>query len=159
MAKRISLYGILAALCIVLSYVEQLISFDFIAPGIKLGLSNSVALLLILKGDIKGAFSVNVVRILLSGLLFSAPSTLIFSLSGGLISLAGMSLVSKSEKISVIGFSILGAVIHNITQLTVAFLLLGSGVLYYTPFLLTAALLSGALTGFIGGMLSKYKIL
>lgn len=158
MAKKISLYGILAALCIVLSYVEQLISFDFIAPGIKLGLSNSVALLLILKGDIKGAFSVNVVRILLSGLLFSAPSTLIYSLSGGIVSLLGMSLVSKVSNVSVIGFSVLGAALHNAVQLMIAVFMLGSGVWYYTPFLLLAAVLSGALTGFIARLLSKYKI-
>ena len=72
LAKKISLYGILAAICIVFSYIEMLIPFDFIAPGVKLGLSNGVALLLIAKNDIKGAFAVNTGRILMAVLLFSA---------------------------------------------------------------------------------------
>ena len=147
MAKKVCIYGIMSALCIVLGYIEHLISFDFIAPGIKLGLANSVAVLLVAKGDIKGAFSVNIVRILLSALLFSAPSTLIYSLSGGLVSLLVMWLFSKLQSIGIIGFSVLGAVTHNITQLLCAALMFGNGVWYYLPFLLLAAGISGAATG------------
>ncbi len=159
MAKKVTFYGIMAAVCIVLGYVETLLSFDFIAPGIKIGLSNSVALLLIAKKDVKGAFLVNIVRILLSALLFSAPSTLIYSLSGGIISIVVMSLVSKIDKLSIVGFSVLGAVSHNITQFTVALLLLGNGVWYYLPLLLIAAVISGTATGFIAGILIKKKII
>lgn len=147
MAKKVCIYGIMAALCIVLGYVEHLIPFDFIAPGIKLGLANSVAVLLVAKGDIKGAFGVNIVRILLSALLFSAPSALIYSLSGGLVSLLVMCIFSKIKSIGIIGFSVLGAVTHNLTQLLCAALMLGGGVWYYLPFLLLAAAISGFATG------------
>ena len=149
MAKRVCLYGILAAVCIISGYLEHLLSLDFIAPGVKLGIANSVVLLLVAKGDIKGAFGVNIVRILLSALLFSAPSTLIFSLSAGLVSTAVMSAVSQVKSFSIIGFSVVGATVHNIVQLICAFLLLGNGVFYYLPFLLISAVISGVLIGIL----------
>lgn len=155
MAKKIGLYGILAALCLVLSYVELLIPFNYLSPGIKLGLSNAVALLLILKGDIKGAIGVNIVRIILSVLLFSAPATLMYSLPAGIVSVSVMALVSKCKYIGTVGFSVLGATLHNITQLFVAFCVLGIGVWYYTPFLLISAIVSGSLVGILAQMIFK----
>ena len=38
MAKKITLYAMLAAICLVCGYIESLLSLSFIAPGIKLGL-------------------------------------------------------------------------------------------------------------------------
>lgn len=158
MAKKVSLYGIFSALCIVLGYVEHFVSFDFLAPGIKIGLANTVALLLLAYGDIKGAFLVNTVRILLSAFLFSNPQTLIYSLSAGVISLSVMSILIKTIKkleFSLIGFSVIGALVHNITQVICAGLIIGKGVLYYLPFLIVAAVVSGIITGMIANFILK----
>ena len=149
MAKRVCFYGIFTSLCIVLGYLEHLVSLDFIAPGIKLGLANSVVLLLVARGDIKGAFLVNIARIILSALLFSAPSTLIYSLSAGVVATLVMALASKRGKLSIIGFSVAGATVHNITQFICAFLLLGAGVIYYLPLLLVSAVISGVIIGLL----------
>lgn len=161
MAKKVCLYGILSAVCLVLGFLEHLVGLDFIAPGVKLGLSNSVALVLIAFGDIKGAFLVNIVRILLSGLLFSSPFTLIYSLSGGIASLVIMSVFSKFNFLSLYGISILGAVVHNLAQLICAFLFLGVGVWYYSPILLVSAVVCGMLTAFVSKLIYnniKFKI-
>lgn len=147
MAKKLCLYGILSSVCIVLGYIELFFTLDFIAPGIKLGLANSVVLLLIAKKDVKGAFAVNIVRILLSALLFSSPFTLFYSLPAGLVSTAVMFFLEKIKSFSIIGFSVAGATVHNLTQLVCASILLGSGVLYYLPILLISAVISGILTG------------
>ena len=53
MSKKMALYGVLASVGLVFSYVETLLPLTFIAPGVKIGLANGVALLLILKNDIK----------------------------------------------------------------------------------------------------------
>lgn len=159
MAKKVCFYGLLAALCIVLGYVEHIISLDFIAPGIKIGLANSVGVILVSKGKIKGAYAVNIVRILLSALLFSNPSSLVYSLSGGLVSLTAMIFLAKFSFLGIIGFSVLGAVFHNMTQIICAAFLLGHGVWYYLPFLLLAAAISGVLTGIIAKILFNNKIL
>ncbi len=147
MAKKLCIYGILSAVCMVLGYIEHIVTFDFIAPGVKLGLANSVVLLLVAFGDVKGAFSVNFVRIIMSALLFSSPFTLFYSLPAGMISVGVMGLAKRVKSLSIIGFSIAGATVHNLTQLVVSMAFLGRGVLYYSPILLFSAVLSGILTG------------
>lgn len=155
MAKRICTLSLLTAVCIVLGWVESMLSLSFIAPAVKLGLANSVCLLLILKGDIKGAFLVNITRILLSALLFSTPFSLVFSLSAGIISLTVMALLSKLKWFSVVGFSIVGAVIHNAVQILVAVLYFGGAVLWYFPILLLSAVISGTIIGVLCQIISK----
>ena len=154
-AKKIALYGILSALCLVLGYLESLLPLDMIAPGIKLGLANAVALLLIALGDIKGAVLVNITRILLSALLFGSPFSLIFSLSGGIASLLVMSLLSGRKQFGTVGFSVCGAVAHNIFQLLAASVIIGQGVWYYLPVLLIAGSIGGILTGLLAGAVFK----
>jgi len=148
--KRICLYGVLCALCLVLGYIESLVNLSFIAPGVKIGISNGVALILAAKGDIKGAFAVNITRIILSSLLFSSPFSLLFSLTGGIASLIVVSLVIRIKSVSVIGCSTLAGAVHNIFQIIVAALILGVGVLWYLPILITA----GAVTGMLVGVFS-----
>ena len=137
MAKKVALYGILTGLALIFGYIESLFSLSFIAPGIKLGLANSVALLLLCFKDFKGALLVNITRILLSALLFSTPFSLVFSLTAGIISVVIMKLLSGIKSVSVVGFSIAGAVVHNLVQLTVASIIFGRAVWYYLPFLLS----------------------
>lgn len=155
MAKKIALYGILTSLALIFGYIESLFSLSFIAPGIKLGLANSVALILLCFKDFKGAVLVNITRILLSALLFSSPFSLVFSLTAGILSVVIMRLLSGIKGVSVIGFSISGAAVHNLVQLTVASLLFGRAVWYYLPFLLVSALLSGGIIGILSSIIFK----
>ena len=155
MAKKIALYGILTSLALIFGYIESLFSLSFIAPGVKLGLANSVALILLCYGDFRGAILVNITRILLSALLFSSPFSLVFSLTAGVLSVVIMRLLSGIKGVSVIGFSISGAAVHNLVQLTVASLLFGRAVWYYLPFLLVSALLSGGIIGILSSIIFK----
>ena len=155
MAKKVALYGILTSLALILGFLESLFSLSFIAPGVKLGLANSVALLLLCFKDFKGALIVNITRILLSALLFSSPFSLAFSLTAGVLSVVIMGLLSGIKSVSVIGFSISGAAVHNLVQLTVASLLFGRAVWWYLPFLLASALISGGIIGIISSIIFK----
>ena len=155
MSKKVALYGVLASLCLVFSYLETLLPLTFIAPGVKIGLANGIALLLILKRDVKGAFFVNVIRIVLSNLLFVHPFALVYSLSAGIISTFVMWLISKTKIFGAVGFSVLGALTHNLVQMAVALILLGTGVFYYSPFLIFSAIISGSLIGFLAKILDK----
>ena len=156
MAKKVSFYALFTALALLFSFVESLYSLNFIAPGIKLGLANCVALLFIFKGDFKGAFLVNIARILLSTLLFSAPSALLFSLTGGVLSLAVSCLLQKTNVFSPIGIGAAGAVTHNLVQLLVAAIITATkGVLFYAAPLIFSGLICGILTGLAAGMIEK----
>lgn len=159
MAKKTALYGILTAVALICGYLENLVSLPVPVPGIKLGLANCIALLLVCKGDKGGAFLVNTVRTVLSALLFSGPFSLIFSLPAGIISLITATVLSHCRSVSTLGLSVAAAAVHNTVQLAVASLVFGGSVWYYLPFLLTSALVCGCVTGAVTGHLSKTGIL
>lgn len=148
-------YSLLTAICIVFGYIESLLSLSFIAPGIKLGLSNAVALLLVYKKDIKGAFAVNMVRIFLSAFLFGSAVSLVFSVFGGIASLIMTVCLLKVKSVSIIGRSIAGGAVHNLFQVVAAMIFMGRGMMFYIPILLIAGAISGALIGFLCQLLLK----
>ena len=153
MAKKVTLYGIFTALAVIFGYIESLFSLSFIAPGIKLGLANAVCLILLLNGDVKGAFFVNTARIFLSALLFSSPFALLFSFAAGTVSLLAAFMISRLKSVTAVGFSIAGAAAHNLTQVFVAVCVLGRGVWYYLPFLLLMGMVTGLCNGILGQLM------
>ncbi len=145
--KRLCVYAMFTAACLVASYIESLLPLAFIAPGIKLGLSNSVALCLAFSGDKKGAFAVNTARILLSALLFGSAVSFVFAIAAGTASLLAVCFVSRFKSVSAAGGSVLGGVTHNIVQCAVAAAISGTGVFYYLPVLIAAGAVSGGAVG------------
>lgn len=144
------------ALALICSYVESLIPFYFGVPGVKLGLTNIVVVLLLYTIGAKEAFGISVMRILLAGFLFGNPFSILYSLSGGLLSFLVMYLLKKTEKLKVITVSVAGGLMHNMGQLLVAALVVENyHVLYYLPVLLIA----GFVTGFLIGILSQEIII
>ena len=153
--RKLCVYALLCAVCLVIGYIETLFDLSFIAPGIKPGLSNAVACVLVFCGDIKGAFAVNISRILLSNLLFGSPVALAFAISGGVISLAVMALLSRNRRVSALGGSIAGGAVHNLVQCAVGIAFIGAGVVYYLPLLLIAGAVSGAAVGILSSLVIK----
>ncbi len=150
MAKKTATYGLLLALGMILSYVEILLPLDFIAYGVKLGLANLISVFLLYRKDFKTAILINLLRILLVALLFGNVMSLVYSLCGGLLSLLVMVLLKATKIFSPVGVSVAGGVAHNIGQLLVASIILGSNaVFYYTPVLLIAGVVCGFLIGLV----------
>ncbi len=157
-AKKVSLYGFLTAAALLFGYVEYLVPLNFIAPGIKLGIANSVVLFLIIKSKFKSAIMINIARILLSGFLFATPFSLIFSLIAGVISTVAMILLNRFKGFGIIGISVTGGTVHNIVQICVAYFTVGKSVMFYLPFLLIAGILAGFFVGiFVWILLNKIK--
>ena len=149
--------ALLTAAAVVLGYIERLIPMPGSIPGIKLGLANTVLLYAIYLLDTRSAFVLMILKVGLSGLLYSGVSAMMFSLGGGLCSLVMMLLVKKlgGGNVSIIGVSVVGAVFHNVGQTAVAALMVNTAALMgYVPFLLVAAVVTGILTGIAG----KYAI-
>ena len=157
--KRLTLYALLTAACLIIGYLESFLSISLtaIAPGVKLGLSNAVALALICCGDKRGAWAVNITRICLSALLFGSPVSFLLSLSGGVASTAISCLLSRLKNVSVIGISIAGGVLHNVFQVIAATALVGFGVAYYLPILLLLGAVCGAFCGILAHMVLKHN--
>ncbi len=148
-SQKTALYGLFTAVAILFGYVEFMLPLTFIAPGVKLGLANAVFLLLLLWERPRAGFGINLVRILLSALLFATPFSLFFSLSGGLCSMIVMRLLFRTKCFSPIGLSVAGSVAHNLCQLVVAQVTVGTGVWFYLPFLLLSGMITGGLIGLV----------
>ena len=155
MSKKVAVYGMLMALAFLLSYVETLIPFSFTIPGIKLGLANLVVVVAFYCLDVKSAFVISMVRILLAGLTFSSLSVMLYSLGGGLLSFLCMALAKRFTSLSITGVSILGGAAHNLGQLFVAAAVVRTGsLMYYFPALLVAGTAAGTLIGLLGGLVT-----
>ena len=154
-ARRVALYGMLTALAFILSYVESLVPVTVGIPGVKLGLANLVVVIALYTLDLKGAFVISVVRIVLSGLTFGGLFSMLYSLACGLLSFAVMAILSRKKVFGTVGVSVCGGVAHNIGQLLVAMAVLETeSVWYYFPVLLISGSVAGVLIGLLGGWMT-----
>ncbi|MBR2100171.1 MAG: Gx transporter family protein [Eubacterium sp.] len=153
--KKIAVFALCIALAFTLSFLETLIPINIGVPGVKIGLANMVVLAALYLLDKRAAFAISMIRILISGLLFSGAFSLLYSFAGGILSFFVMLLAMKSKKLSILGVSVLGGAVHNIGQIIVAAIVLQTPrIVYYLPVLL----ISGALAGIVVGIVSKIVV-
>ena len=151
--SRITTYGVLTALAMVLSYVESQLPAFVAIPGMKLGLTNIVVIFALYAIDAKAAAFINLVRIFLVALLFGTALSLAFSLAGGILSFLVMFFLKKTNKLSITGVSAAGGVSHNIGQIIVAMVAMNTrAIALYLPVLWITGIFSGILIGIIGGI-------
>ena len=153
--KKIAVFALCIALAFTLSFLETLIPINIGVPGVKIGLANMVVLAALYLLDKRAAFAISMIRILISGLLFSGAFSLLYSFTGGILSFFVMLLAMKSKKLSILGVSVLGGAVHNIGQIIVAAIVMQTPrIVYYLPVLL----ISGALAGIVVGIISKIVV-
>lgn len=158
--KKLSICALMTSLCLVLSYVEHLIPLSVIipVPGIKLGLSNIVLLILLLCYGPLYSFLVMFLKCLLSSFFFGSVTSLAFSVMGGVMSMTVMYILTLtlSKRISLFGISVSGAVFHNIGQLTAATLFLKTTTVFsYLPVLTVSGVVLGLLTATVAASALK----
>ncbi len=117
-------------------------------PGVKLGLSNCITLIVLAMLGKREAGIVLLLRIVLGSIFAGQAVSFLYSIVGGGACYALMCLLYKplGEK-NLWAVSIFGALAHNAGQLVVAILLTNAGVLWYAPVLTVSAILTGAFTG------------
>ena len=148
--RKTAYMGLLLSFALILSYVESLIPLSFGVPGMKLGLANLVVMLTLYLFGGREAFLLNVLRILLSSVLFGNMSMFFYSVAGGLFSFIVMFLMKKVKRFSMTGVSMGGGVFHNVGQILVAFYVVRTeGIFYYVPALLVMGVVTGGLNGII----------
>ena len=154
--RRMTTLSLLFALAMIFSFVESRLPTFIPIPGVKLGLCNVVIIFTLLKLGAPAAIAVSLLRVLLSSILFGNAAAFFYSLAGAILSLAVMILMKRFRTFSAVGISVLGGVMHNIGQLLMAWILLGTaGVMYYLPVLLIAGVIAGALIGLLSAYLAK----
>lgn len=137
--------------------VESLLPPLFV-PGAKLGLANVFSFAALLLYSPWEAFLVVVARTLLGAVFAGNFSALLYSFTGGIISMAVSSALVYTlyPKISVMAISVAAAVMHNITQNVVFVFLSGSALMFgYMPYLALLGVFSGAVVGGITLLIFK----
>ena len=151
--KRMVLSAVLVSLALALSYTERFIPLQMLVPlpGVKLGLANIVTLIALYLLGAKSAFAILILRCVLGAAFGGGITGLLFSLTGGVLSMSVMALCKNAPILSVYGISILGAAVHNIGQILAAMVLMNSVYIgMYLPYLLVVALFTGFATGAAG---------
>jgi len=112
-AKTVARFGLLAALSLVLGYFDRAIPITWFlsgaVPGIKLGLANTVLLYAVYLMDWRTSILLMLTKVFLSGFLFGSMSAILYSLSGGILSLAVMLLVRRNAKVGALVIAALAA--------------------------------------------------
>ena len=143
--RQITRFGLLLAIGVMLNYIESMIPLPFLFPGAKLGLANSVGLIVLYYFGAMYYLGYGVLRVVLTALLWSGFGTaFMISLAGALVASMVTYLLYRVGKFSIFALSVAGAVFHGIGQtIMVSFL-------YETIYMMNyAAILtvSGAITG------------
>lgn len=146
--RKLTLSAILTALGLILGLMERYIPLPL--PGVKLGLANIVTLFALYSIGLPCAAGILAVRCILGSILAGSVTGLIYSLSGGFLSLLVMILVKRTCRFSVYGVSVLGSAAHHVGQVLAASLVMSTpSVFLYLPVMLTVSVGTGLLTACI----------
>ena len=154
--KKIATMSIMVSLALILSFIESRIPAFVAIPGVKVGLANIAVIFVLYKMGIKEAAAISAVRILLVSMLFGSPVSLIYSLSGALLSFVVMILLKKLTSLKEVAISVVGGVMHNVGQIVAASIILDTNVVaYYLPFLILSGTIAGIVVGLTAALLIK----
>lgn len=143
---------------IALNLIEPPILF-FIAPGIKIGIANIATLITLYYFGATYSLLVGILRPILVSLIKGNFFTLefILSFSGSFLATIFMIIFKKifKDKISIIGVSMIGGIMHNIGQFMMVYIISKIEYLfYYLPILI----IFGGISGFVIGYISKFLL-
>jgi heptaprenyl diphosphate synthase len=155
--KKIALCGVLTALAMIFSYIESVIPVPIPVPGIKLGVANIAVITILYVLGVKEAIVINLLRIVLTSLLFGNVNSFLFSISGAALSLTIMIIMKKLDFFSCIAVSVCGGVMHNIGQIIAAVFIMGSeAIVFYLPVLIVSGVFTGVVIGVVSGIVAKH---
>ena len=157
--KKVAMLGLTIALAMIMSYIEALVPLSFAVPGIKMGLANIVIIFVLYKIGIKEAILVSLIRVILVSLLFSNVMAMAYSIAGAVLSLSVMWLLKKTDRFSFVGVSIVGGIMHNVGQIIMAVILLGTEqIALYLPVLIITGTVTGVVIGIVSGLvINRFK--
>lgn len=148
--KQMTTNALLTAIALTIFMVEAQIPSPIPIPGVKLGLANVITVFAMFAYTPKDAFQILTVRVFLGSVFSGQISTFLYSFAGGIFCFVAMYLLRRIFIDSQLWISsIIGAIFHNIGQMTVAVLVTGTpGIAVYLPVLMVSGIIAGTFTGF-----------
>ena len=112
-AQKVARFGLMTALTLILGLLDRSIPLSQIlfgvVLGIRLGLANTVLLYAVYLMDWQSALALMLVKALLSGFLYGSLTAILYSLSGGTLSLAIMLLIRKRPDLGALALCLAAA--------------------------------------------------
>jgi len=155
--SKLARLSLLIGLGLILFLVESFIPRPL--PWLKPGLAHVATLLAIYLMSNSAAMIVVVTRVIVGSLLLGSlfNPAFMLALAGGIAATSAMGLVYRyfSRTFSIFGISILGAVVHNLTQLSLVALLLVHRIetFYLAPFMILTSIFTGFIVAFVSYLL------
>lgn len=154
--RQMLIMAMMTAAAIILHYVEGLFPVPVNLPGIKLGLANVVSLVALYLFGTAPAFTILVLRVLMTSFLYGGLSSVIFSMAGGILSVLAMTVIYRFREkgFSILSASVMGGIFHNIGQISAAVVVLGTPAIFsYLPVLMVSGIATGVATGLLAGII------
>jgi len=146
--------AVLITFAVVIHTVEAALPLPMPVPGVRLGLANIITILTLILFGLRSGLLVVVLRTVLGSLFVGGLFGFGFwlSITAGVASCLAMALaliLQRKGLVSLVSVSVIGAAVHNITQLTMASLIISSMALLkgYFPLLLILSVPTGIFTG------------
>ncbi len=148
-ARKLTELSLLTAVSLIIFVIELRLPGIIPVPGVKAGLANIITVYALYNYTFAETFMILFVRILLGSVFCGNVSAIIYSISGAVMCMAGMSLLKKIINIDHIWVaSMAGAVLHNTGQLIAASVVMRtSAVFAYYPVLIVSGCIAGCFTG------------
>jgi len=163
--KRTLAFAMLLAMALVLHVLEGALPPPLPFPGVKLGLSNLMTVVTMLLLGPWAGIGLAATRSALGGLIAGTFLSVGFflSLGGGVASAVAVALALRWLRpgLSLVGVSIVGALVHNTAQLALAWaaFVQQGALFYYLPVLWVLALISGTATGLVLSEIERRGVL
>lgn len=144
--------AIFLSIGIVLNIVESFIPLPILLPGVKLGIANTIGLIILYYYSIKEYLLLGFFRVIIVGLLRTGIGSVAFmlSLSGWFLSSVFTILVYKLTTSSIYGLSITSSIFHQFGQIIMVMVIYKMvAMINYLPFLLCCGFISGILVAII----------
>lgn len=148
-AKKIAVLAVLTALSLITFLIENLFPPLFI-PGAKLGLANVFSFIALILYTPLEAFAVVAVRTVLGAVFAGNLSAVLYSFTGGVVSMAVSSVLIYlvHPAVSITSASVAAATVHNLTQNAVFAAISATPLAFaYAPYLALIGAVSGAFIG------------
>ncbi len=149
-ARRLAYLSVITAMGLITFMIESLFPPLFI-PGAKMGLSNVFSMLALFTLGPVDALIVVLVRTTLGSVFMGNISTLLYSMSAGVVSVLVSALLVQFvyPRVSIVAISVVSAVMHNLTQNVVFCLVSNTPQMFsYMPWLALLGVVAGLVVGF-----------
>ena len=143
--QKLTRLSMLLALGVLLNYTEAvLLPTAFIAPGVKLGLANTVGLIVLYLYDDKTYLFYGLTRVIMTSLFTGFGFNFLIALAGFLIASLAVIIAQSFQQLSIFGLSMISAVFHGVGQIImVSWLYQSIYMVNYLPILIVSSFIAG----------------